>query len=51
MPAGGSTGQPPLKTAWDRTQATVAEILQRELRLSLEQAISTLSQSVTGAID
>jgi hypothetical protein len=51
MPAGGSTGQPPLKTAWDRTKATVAEILQRELRLSLEQAISTLSQSVTGAID
>jgi hypothetical protein len=51
MPAGGSAGLPPLQTAWDRTQATVGEILQRELRISLEQAISTLSRSATGSID
>ena len=51
MPAGGSSGQPPLQTAWDRTKATVGEILQRELRISLEQAISTLSRSATGSID
>lgn len=50
MPAGGSSGQPPLQTAWDRTQPTVAEILQRELRLSLEQALSTLSQRSSGTI-
>jgi hypothetical protein len=51
MPAGGSSGLPPLQTAWDRTQATVGEILQRELRISLEQAISTLTRSATGSID
>jgi hypothetical protein len=50
MPAGGSSGQPPLKTAWERTQPTVAEILQRELRLSLEQALDTLSQRSSGTI-
>jgi hypothetical protein len=50
MPVGGSDGQPPLKTAWARTQPTVAEILQRELRLSLEQALDTLSQRSTGTI-
>ena len=32
-----------------KVQATVAEILQRELRISLEQAISTLTKS-TGTI-
>ena len=46
----GGSGPPPLKTAWDRTQPTVAEILQRELRLSLEQALSTLSQRSSGTI-
>jgi hypothetical protein len=51
MPAGGSSGQPPLQTAWDRTKSTVAEILQRELRISLERAISTLSRSATGGVD
>jgi hypothetical protein len=50
MPVGGESGQPPLKTAWARTQPTVAEILQRELRLSLEQALETLSQRSTGTI-
>jgi hypothetical protein len=50
MPAGGTSGQPPLRTAWARTQPTVAEILQRELRLTLEQALDTLSQRSTGTI-
>lgn len=42
MPVGGSTGQPPLQTAFNQTQATVAEILQRELRLTLSQALEAL---------
>jgi hypothetical protein len=46
----GGSGSPPLQTAWARTQSTVAEILQRELRLSLEQALDTLSQRSTGTI-
>jgi hypothetical protein len=50
MPAGGTQGAPPLKTAWAQTQSTVAEILQRELRISLEAAVSTLSRSSTGII-
>lgn len=51
MPVGGSTGRPPLQTAFDQTQAQVAEILQRELRLSLEQALATLTRSATGGVD
>lgn len=48
MRPGGTTGQPPLKTTWDQTSTTVAEILQRELRISLERALSTLTRSATG---
>lgn len=44
MPRGGTAGQPPVQTAWDATKGTVAEILQRELRISLEQALSTLTR-------
>lgn len=53
MPAGGSSGQPPLKTAFDQTQATVAEILSKELRISLEQVWANLSVSTssTGTIE
>jgi hypothetical protein len=50
MPVGGSTGRPPLQTAFNQTQAQVAEILQRELRLSLEQALATLTRSATGTV-
>jgi len=50
MPVGGSTGRPPLQTAFNQTQAQVAEILQRELRLSLEQALATLTRSATGSV-
>jgi len=50
MPVGGSTGRPPLQTAFDQTRGQVAEILQRELRLSLEQALATLTRSATGSV-
>lgn len=46
----GGSGSPPLKTAWASTQGQVAEILQRELRLSLEQALSVISSRSTGTI-
>lgn len=48
MPAGGRSGQPPLKTAWEQTRTTVAEILQRELRISLETALQSLVFSGQG---
>jgi hypothetical protein len=50
MRAGGRSGQPPLKTTWDQTSTTVAEILQRELRISLERALDTLTRSATGTL-
>ena len=37
FPRGGSTGQPPLRTAFESTQAEVAEIMSRELTIALEQ--------------
>ena len=43
MPVGGSSGRPPLATAWNQTRPTVAEILTRELRISLEQALSAIT--------
>jgi hypothetical protein len=48
MRPGGVLGQPPLKTTWEQTSTTVTEILQRELRISLERALSTLTRSATG---
>jgi len=51
MPVGGSTGQPPLQTAWDQTSTTAAEILQRELRISLEDALDALTRSAVGSVD
>lgn len=50
MPAGGTSGEPPLKTAWADTRGQVADILQRELRLSLEQALSVLSARSSGTL-
>jgi hypothetical protein len=46
----GGLSDPPLKTAWDQTKGQVAEILQRELRISLEAALSTLSRSSSGTL-
>jgi hypothetical protein len=51
MPRGGSSGRPPLETAFAQTQSQVAEILQRELRISIEAALSTLSTAATGFVD
>jgi hypothetical protein len=52
MPVGGESGRPPVQTAWDQTQAQVAEYLQRELSLTLGQAWAALrfrnEGSVTG---
>jgi hypothetical protein len=52
MPVGGRSGRPPVLTAFNDTQARVAEYLQRELSLSLGEAWAALrlrdSGSVTG---
>jgi hypothetical protein len=48
MPPGGTTGRPPLQTAFNQTQARVAEILQAELRISLEKALDALTYTRTG---
>jgi hypothetical protein len=52
MPVGGDSGQPPVQTAFMQTQAQMAEILQRELSLTLAEAWSALrfrdSGSITG---
>lgn len=49
-PEGGVAGQPPIRTAFQQTQAQVAAILQQELRISLERVLSTLTYSATGTI-
>lgn len=45
MLPGGRVGQPPLQTAYDTSRQQVAEILQRELRLTLEEAIQQVALS------
>lgn len=47
----GGLGDPPLKTAWAQTQGAVAEILQRELRVSLERALASISSRSVGTIE
>jgi len=47
---GGVAGRPPVQTAWSQTQGQVAEILQRELRISLEAAIASLVSRTTGSL-
>lgn len=47
-PVGGTGGVPPLKTAWEQTQAVVAESLRRDLALTLEQAWSALRYKDSG---
>lgn len=46
MPVGGSTGRPPLATAWQQTQGQVREVLARRLRAELEKRWGSLD---TGA--
>jgi hypothetical protein len=50
MPAGGTSGQPPLETAWLQTQGEVADILQRELSLSLAEAWAALRFRDSGTL-
>jgi Tfp pilus assembly protein FimT len=50
VPVGGLAGRKPVETAFRESQQAVAEILQRELRLTLEQAIGTITRSVQGTV-
>lgn len=47
---GGLSGRPPVTTAFRESQQQVAEILQRELRITLEEAISTISRTIQGTV-
>ncbi len=47
---GGRGGRPPVQTAYEQTKNQVAEILRRELSISIEAAISKITQSSTGTI-
>lgn len=49
-PAGGVRGLPPVQTAWNQTKGQVAEILARELSLSLQQALEKLTYTSTGSV-
>jgi hypothetical protein len=49
-PAGGRSGQPPLATTFEATKAQMGEILASELRISLEQALSTVIQSASRGV-
>lgn len=48
MPVGGSSGRPPLQTAWNDSEGKVASILQQELRIALEKVIEALTYTRTG---
>ena len=50
MPAGGSAGVPPLRTAWERTQSVVADSLRRDLQLTMEQAWASLRFRSSGSV-
>jgi hypothetical protein len=50
MPAGGTSGRPPVLTAFNDTQSRVAEYLQRELSLSLGEAWAALRVRDSGSI-
>lgn len=49
MPAGGTSGNPPVNTAWLQTQEEVAAILQRELSISLSKAWEALRYRDSGS--
>lgn len=50
MLPGGRAGQQPLQTAFDTSRLQVAQILQRELRLTLEEAIATVALSAQASL-
>jgi hypothetical protein len=47
---GGRAGIPPVQTAWDQTQGTVARYLQEELSLRLSEAWAALRFRASGSI-
>lgn len=47
---GGTQGRPPLQTAWTETKAEVAAILNRELKVSIEQAWAALRYRGSGTV-
>jgi len=49
-PVGGRDGRPPVRTAFEQSQSQVAFILQQELRISLERALSTLTYRGEGTL-
>lgn len=49
-PAGGQRGIPPVRTALQQTGPQIAAILQQELRISLERAISSITFASTGTV-
>ena len=49
-PAGGRAGVSPVRTAFTQTQTQVAEILRRELSLSLDAALAKVAMSGSGTI-
>ncbi len=49
-PAGGRAGVSPVRTAFSQTQTQVAEILRRELSLSLDAALAKVALSGSGTI-
>lgn len=50
MLPGGRAGRPPLQTAYDTSRQRVAEILQRELRITLEEAIQQVAVSAQASL-
>jgi hypothetical protein len=49
-PAGGKQGVPPVQTALRETQPQIAAILEQELRISLERAVSSIAFASTGTV-
>jgi hypothetical protein len=49
-PEGGRAGVPPVQTAWDQTQGTVAQYLQKELSMRLSEAWAALRFKASGSI-
>jgi hypothetical protein len=42
-PKGGVAGQPPVQTAWNRSQSQVASVLRQQLSISLERALDAIT--------
>lgn len=51
MRPGGTTGKPPIATTWEQSRTEVAEILARELRISIDSALQSLIRSADLGVD